>query len=74
MSIEQTASGPVLRCDGAACGETFGGIYDRGDTRALKADARDHGWRSFKTGSSWRDSCPDCVRAWARTRGGRTLL
>ena len=60
MSTERQGGVLVFSCD--KCPET----YDA--TTGVWADAwqeaKSLGWRSYKTGTEWCHSCPDCIEEW----------
>lgn len=67
--IERYAGAVELVCDD--CGEAYPEIHESGDRDVLLTDARGGGWRRFMRDGKWRDACPACVTAWARSAGGR---
>lgn len=59
-----------LRCD--QCGHES--EARNGDRNALRGACEDAGWRKYKAGGQWRDSCTGCVRRWASLKGGQGRL
>jgi len=67
MSIESGEwGGPVtLQCNTCA---TFIDFSSFKKAVAFKAKQKliQNGWRSYNTGGVWQDSCPDCVKKFAK--------
>ncbi len=66
MTIQRTGRHVGFSCDG--CPMAFEDD-DGGEFQEVWAAARAAGWRSHKNPhGEWEHSCPDCARAWARSR------